>query len=52
MADKRNTDDLEMKQAPAEDDGKPQFGRLLVVLGLAVILIIVITFVTEAYYSS
>lgn len=29
----------------------PKFGRLLVVLVLAVMLIVAITFVSEAYYS-
>ena len=38
---------------PGDDsDGTPKFARLLVVLGLAVMLIIVITFATEAYYSN
>jgi hypothetical protein len=39
---------------PAEDDDpgqSPNFGRLLVILLLAVALIGVITFASEAYYS-
>ncbi|MDY7536761.1 hypothetical protein QN372_02315 [Undibacterium sp. RTI2.1] len=32
-------------------DGVPKFGRLLIVLFLAVALIVFITFATEAYYS-
>jgi hypothetical protein len=32
-------------------DGKPKFGRLLLVLLVAVALIVVITFVSEAMYS-
>lgn len=32
-------------------DGSPKFGRLLVVLILAVLLIVLITFGSEAYYS-
>lgn len=32
------------------DDGNPKFGRLLIVLLLAVALVGVITFATEAYY--
>ena len=33
------------------NDGTPKFGRLLIVLVLAVALIGVLTFVAEAYYS-
>jgi len=38
---------------PNEPDtsGSPKFGRLLVVLVLAVLLVIVITFASEAYFS-
>ncbi len=32
------------------DDGNPKFGRLLIVLLLAVALVGAITFATEAYY--
>lgn len=32
-------------------DGTPKFGRLLIVLLCAVLLIVAITFATEAYYS-
>ena len=38
--------------AVAEQDGSPKFGRLLAVLLFAVMLIVVITFATEAYYSN
>lgn len=34
-----------------ETDGSPKFGRLLIVLVCAVMLIVAITFATEAYYS-
>lgn len=34
-----------------EADGTPKFGRLLLVLISAVLLIVAITFATEAYYS-
>ncbi|MES2932426.1 MAG: hypothetical protein V4805_02930 [Pseudomonadota bacterium] len=34
-----------------DDEGTPKFGRLLIVLILAVMLIGVITVATEAYYS-
>lgn len=38
---------------PDEPDaaGSPKFGRLLIVLVLAVLLVIVITFASEAYFS-
>ncbi len=35
----------------SERDGRPKFGRLLIVLALAVALIGVLTFAAEAYYS-
>jgi hypothetical protein len=35
---------------PADDDGNPKFGRLLIVLLCAVGLIGLITFASEAYY--
>jgi hypothetical protein len=34
---------------PDEDDGNPKFGRLLIVLLLAVALVGVLTFASEAY---
>jgi len=34
-----------------EDDGSPKFGRLLIGLVLAVLLIVAITFGSEAYFS-
>ena len=46
--DTENTVEL---QTGAEDDS-PKFGRLLVVLLLAVMLIVAITLATEAYYSN
>ncbi|MBC3884616.1 hypothetical protein [Undibacterium griseum] len=36
---------------PVTDDGTPKFGRLLIVLFFAVMLIVLITVATEAYYS-
>lgn len=36
-------------QAAADD--APKFGRLLIVLALAVLLMALITFLSEAYYS-
>jgi hypothetical protein len=34
-----------------EDDGNPKFGRLLVVLLLALLLIVAITFASEALFT-
>lgn len=34
-----------------EHDDSPKFGRLLIVLALAVLLMVLITFLSEAYYS-
>ena len=39
------------KPAAVAGDGSPRFGRLLIVLVLAVMLIGVITLSAEAYYS-
>jgi len=36
--------------APA-NDGAPKFGRLLIVLAFALVLIVAITFGSEAYFS-
>lgn len=38
-------------EQPAGSDGNPKFGRLLIVLALAVLAVVVITFVSEALYS-
>ncbi len=40
-----------MSAPKKEDDGSPKFGRLLIVLVLAVLLVGVITFASEAYYT-
>lgn len=39
------------EQTDPADDGNPKFGRLLIVLLLAVALVGVITFASEAYFS-
>ncbi len=39
------------RKTQAEDDGKPKFGRLLVVLIFTVFLLAVITWASEAYWS-
>lgn len=38
-------------EPPTGTDGSPKFGRLLVVLILAVLVIVAITFGSEAWYS-
>jgi hypothetical protein len=38
-------------EQPAGTDGTPHFGRLLLVLIAAVLLIVVVTLVSEAIYS-
>jgi len=35
-----------------DTNGSPKFGRLLLVLLVAVILIVLVTFLSEAYYTS
>jgi hypothetical protein len=39
------------EEQPAGTDGQPQFGRLLVVLALAVLIIVAITIGSQAYFS-
>ncbi|MGH8853232.1 MAG: hypothetical protein ACREWI_03025 [Telluria sp.] len=40
-----------MRDTNQEDDGVPKFGRLLAVLVLAVLLVVAITFASEAYFT-
>ncbi|VXC59373.1 hypothetical protein [Massilia sp. 9I] len=40
-----------MSAPQKDDDGVPKFGRLLIVLVLSVVLVALITFASEAYYS-
>jgi hypothetical protein len=44
------SDDNEPPVEPRQDDS-PRFGRLLMVLALAILLIIAITFASEAYLA-
>jgi hypothetical protein len=39
-------------EQPVGVDGSPKFGRLLIVLILVVLLIVAITFGSEAYFSA
>lgn len=39
-------------EPPTGTEGAPKFGRLLLVLAAAVMLIVLITFASEAYFSS
>lgn len=48
--DSRNPMDHPPEQ-PAGGDGNPRFGRLLLVLLAAVLLIVALTFGSEAYFS-
>jgi len=34
-----------------DDDGEPKFGRLLIVLLLAVMMVVAVTFGSQAYFS-
>lgn len=38
-------------EQPAGSDDNPKFGRLLIVLALAVLAVVAITFLSEAFYS-
>lgn len=40
-----------MRDSDKEDGGAPKFGRLLVVLAFALMLIVAITFGSEAYFT-
>lgn len=37
-------------EQPSGTDGAPKFGRLLVVLAFAVLLVVLLTYGSEAYY--
>jgi hypothetical protein len=39
------------EQQPDGSDGSPKFGRLLIVLAIAVMMIVGITFGSQAYFS-
>ncbi|HYD59384.1 MAG TPA: hypothetical protein VEC35_03470 [Noviherbaspirillum sp.] len=39
------------EQPAGSDDSSPRFGRLLLILGAAVLVIVAVTFASEALYS-
>ncbi len=51
MTPDENPMDHPQEQPPA-GNGSPRFGRLLIVLVLAVVMIGVLTFVAESYYTA
>jgi len=51
MNDDRDSPMNRPADKPSGSDGAPNFGRLLLILGAAVLVIVVVTFVSEALYS-
>lgn len=52
LNDKSETNPMQHpEEQPVGTDGSPKFGRLLIILILAVLLIVGITFGSEAFYS-
>ena len=48
----KDTNSMQHPEEPqAGTDDSPKFGRLLIVLVLAVLAVIALTFIAEAYYS-
>lgn len=43
--------DMNHEEPAGADDGNPKFGRLLAVLVGAVLLVVAITFASEAYFT-
>jgi len=44
-------DDEPLPPLPPSGDGAPKFGRLLIVLALAMLLVVALTFGSEAYFT-
>ena len=40
------------EEQPVESDGTPKFGKLLIVLALSILLVVLVTFGSQAYYTS
>lgn len=51
MAEPRDNPMQHPEEQPAGGEGTPKFGRLLLVLVAAVMLIALITFLSESFYS-
>ena len=47
----RDTSGDQRPPSPSGDDGTPKFGRLLLVLAAALLMIVAITFGSEAWFS-
>jgi hypothetical protein len=43
--------DMNQEDHTSDDDGNPKFGRLLAVLVGAVLVVVAVTFASEAYFS-
>jgi len=39
------------EEQPSGTDGTPKFGRLLVVLAFSILIVVLLTFGSEAYYT-
>ncbi|HZW21253.1 hypothetical protein [Noviherbaspirillum sp.] len=51
MNDDRDNPMNHPPEQPTGSDGAPKFGRLLLILGGAVLVIVAVTFISEALYS-
>ncbi len=51
MNDQRDNPMKHPPEQPAGTDESPKFGRLLLILGAAVLVIVAVTFASEALYS-
>ncbi|WP_170942011.1 hypothetical protein [Noviherbaspirillum denitrificans] len=51
MSDKPDNPMDHPPEQPAGSDDAPKFGRLLIILGAAVLVIVAVTFISEAMYS-
>ena len=44
-------DELQLEEISSDSDGRPKFGRLLLLLAFAVVIVAVLTFGSQAYYT-